>query len=583
MKKILYLAVPAFLLSGCDDFLDTESYTQKNTENFPANVEDVDVSVISIYNTLNTAVGDPQNTYFYAAELASDDRFGGGGSNDKLMQAWDKLQKYEDNDSQTYWAARYNGIFRANSALAAIEKMGLEASEDSAAVKQLKGEALFLRAFFYHELAEMYGEVPLVLTTASVNLPKANADSVYARIATDLIAAIKSMKNQTYDKYTPGRVTKWAAEALLARVYLFYTGFYEKTDMPLATGGRLEKSTVVAYLEDCINNSGHKLVGDFRDLFPYTCEKTKADFAQTAAGASIVGVKGVDGNDLNWAGDGNSESIFAIKFSNFANWNTTIGYSNQYLLHFGIRGGQNYANTFPLGAGWGAGPVNPTLWSDWAADEPDDIRRMASVMPVRNLPNYKYGGWNDMIEETDYWQMKCCHITAKGPADADGNDTYYSSFSVPMFGATDNFQLDGVNDLVLIRLADVYLMHSELTGTNTYMNLVRKRAGLSDKPYSLENIQKERRYELAFEGRRWADIRRWHVAKDLLAKQTNSKIYNLGSPVAWKSFGGGYAARYEETKGFFAIPQSQIDLSNGVLVQTPGYEQANENAKYPGW
>ena len=54
-----------------------------------------------------------------------------------------------------------------------------------------------------------------------------------------------------------------------------------------------------------------------------------------------------------------------------------------------------------------------------------------------------------------------------------------------MYNTPENFQLDNTMDQVIIRLADVYLMHSELTQTNTYMNKVRERAGLTDKPYSL--------------------------------------------------------------------------------------------------
>lgn len=573
MKRLLYFAVALLVLSGCEDFLDTENLTKKDNTNFPANAADVEMQVVSIYNTLNKAIADPQCSYFYAAELAADDRFGGGGDNDKLMQAWDKIMNYNTDASKPFWVARYQGIFRANSAITSIEteSLGLEGAD----IDQLKGEALFLRAFFYSELAEMYGEVPLVTVAEAVNIPKAPAAEIYAQIATDLKEAISLMKDDTYNTTLAGHVTKWAAEALLARVYLFYTGYYNETSLPLVDGGAIEKAEVVTNIEDCITNSGHGLVGDFRNLWAYTNEYTKDDYN------AVAGVTGVDGSQLSWADDGNKESMFAIKFSNFADWETTIGYSNQYLLHFGVRGGQAYENTFPLGQGWGAGPVNPTLWTDWETEEPTDLRREASIMPVANLKNYTFGGWT-MMEETDYWQMKCVHISAKtGEQDSEGNDKYYSSFSVPMFGAADNFQLDGLNDLVLIRLADVYLMHSELTGDATYMNMVRERAGLSAVSYSLEALKKERRWELAFEGRRWADIRRWGDAANLLENQEGVKIYKSGTPTVMKAFGGGYRARYDATGGFFPIPESEIALSEGVLEQTPGYDGAS--SQYTGW
>jgi len=571
MKKLLFFAAALLVLAGCEDFLDTESLTKKNTTNFPANAADVQTEVVSIYNTLNTAIADPQCTYLYAAELASDDRFGGGGDNDKLMQAWDKLMNYNTDASKPFWKARYQGIFRANSVITAVETMKLEGAD----INQLKGEALYLRAFFYHELAEMYGEVPLLTVCEALNLPKSPAKDIYAQIGSDLKAAISLMKNEKYDKTLAGHATKWAAEALTARVFLFYTGYYNETALPLVGGGTMSKADVVAYLDDCIANSGHDLVGDFRDLWPYTNQYTKSDYVK------VTGVKGVDGKDLAWVGDGNKETVFAVKFSNFADWSTTIGYSNQYLLHFGVRGGQAYANTFPLGQGWGAGPVNPTIWTDWATAEPTDIRREASIMPVKDLKKYTFGGWS-MMEETDYWQMKCVHISAKtGTKDSDGNDKYYSSFSVPMFGAADNFQLDGLNDLVLIRFADVLLMHSELSGTATGINKVRARAGLGQVAYSLPALKKERRWELAFEGRRWGDIRRWGEAADLLAKQEGVKIYKSGAPDIMKAFGGGYKARYTATGGFFAIPESEIALSNGVLKQSKGYEDAS--SLFTGW
>jgi len=65
-----------------------------------------------------------------------------------------------------------------------------------------------------------------------------------------------------------GRANKWSAEALMARVFLFYTGYYETTDLPLVGGGSVTKTEVVTWLEDCRDNSGYQLMPEFRNLWP---------------------------------------------------------------------------------------------------------------------------------------------------------------------------------------------------------------------------------------------------------------------------------------------------------------------------
>ncbi|OAV70279.1 SusD family protein [Bacteroidales bacterium Barb6] len=109
---------------------------------------------------------------------------------------------------------------------------------------------------------------------------------------------------------------------------------------------------------------------------------------------------------------------------------------------------------------------------------------------------------------------------------------------------------------------------------------MRTRAKLPSAVYSLETLKKERRFELAFEGRRWADIRRWGDAPALLGKQIGVDIYNRGVREKMKNFGTGYTVRYNETQGFFPIPQSEIDLSDGVLQQSPGW---GAEAQFQGW
>ena len=110
----------------------------------------------------------------------------------------------------------------------------------------------------------MFGNIPLLTTPSSDNIPQANSDSVYNVIAQDLKYAIENLPATSYpnqDKSTYGRVTKWAAEALLARVYLYYTGYYGKTDLAGIT-----KTNALSYAEDVITNGGFGLIDNFANL-----------------------------------------------------------------------------------------------------------------------------------------------------------------------------------------------------------------------------------------------------------------------------------------------------------------------------
>jgi hypothetical protein len=181
------------------------------------------------------------------------------------------------------------------------------------------------------------------------------------------------------------------------------------------------------------------------------------------------------------------------------------------------------------------------------------------------------------MEETGLWQKKIVATTGAKEYNADGTiKTLFNSFtsSTDYYGdgADDDFQLGHEIDLNVIRFADVLLMHSEITKTADGMNLVRARAGLPAVTYSETALRNERRWELAFEGTRWADIRRWGIAEQALSNQLGSDIWNRGVATVMKNQGAGYAARYAATKGFMPIPQSEIDLSNGVLKQNAGWD-----------
>lgn len=585
MKKIkYYIGAAALLLGGLSSCtLDTVNYTEKDQTNFPQTTNDQAQALAAIYQNLNVVNANPQMSWLYVAQLASDDALGGGGENDILMQAEDLLSVSTTNMTEQFWKDRYQGIMRANTLLDAMGENG---------DPQTRGEALFLRAYYYYELSSMYGNIPLTTTSQKVEPVQATAAQIWGQILQDLYTAATTMPAT---RRTDGHVDKYCAEGMLGRCWLYYTGMYcngedlagltstsysPLTEVELPDGTKLTKQMVIDCINDCVNNSGYSLVGDFRNLWAYTNRCTVKDYPYTS------GAKDKDGNALKWVEDdenGNAnpsqtERMFSIKFNKQASWSTTIGYANGYALHFGVRG----AACFPFGAGWGAGPVAPNLVSDWKAAEPTDMRMNATVQNMQDLGGFVLGGGGDFIQESGYYDKKLSPVEAKKD---DGtvsvcfeNLMYPDNWSV---AGAENLQLNNIHDLVLMRFAEVLLMQSELTENADGMNKVRARAGLPAVSYSLQALQNERRFELAFEGLRWNDIRRWHIAAAALDKQTGTKIYNKGIETTNTRSGFSYSARYNATAGFQKKPENQVSLSEGGIQQNPGWDDAS--SMYTKW
>lgn len=600
MKKIgLILMSVTMLFGSCDSFLDSKSYTSKNSGNFPMTEEDALQLVTGIYNVFNQINYGGSSSYYMFANLASDERLGGGGQDDAKAQAADKLMYNNLNDLSGYWSYMYQGISRANTAYASVDNI-----LDKNLKAQITGEVLFLRAYFYFELTQMFGEVPLMkevpqtVVDAQKYPAPASIDEIYGFIAMSLKRAIDIMPNKPWNECITGtgHATKWAAEALLARVYLFYTGFYNKDALPLmneenfTVEGTISRDYVKTSLDDCIANSGHGLLPDFRSLWCYTNTLTKKDYVYDKQRPNIP----------NWVRDGeNKEQVFSMKFSRLGTQSSRFG--NRFMIYFGVRdGGINYNNCFPLTRGYGFGPVNTNFWNEWAQVEPaDTIRRLGSIWnyateSIVGPENYlkTVGKYSDNgLEQTGLWSKKWADRAYKTPGTGPGTGLWwhFTSSSVYYGDNSNDLKSEGAAiDICVIRYADVLLMRSELyEDANKGLNEVRQRAGLPASSGDFTTaIRNERRWELAFEGVRWGDMRRYGAAycTAALEKQIGVKVYNLGnidSPKEMKPFGGGYTARYNATKGFFPIPGGEIDLSSGILTQNEGW--AGTDAKYDSW
>lgn len=564
-RNILIGSLLALLMTGCNDFLNTENLTKKDSSNFPSTESDAEKSLTGIYSTLREMTSDCEGQNIYiVSEVLSDDRFGGGGPDDRYAQALDHLKKSSDNMFSDIWKINYRGIYRCNSLLESIDNVTFDSTDSK---NKIEGETYFLRAYFYFNLCKSFGKVPLITTSVSGNEKQAETAKLYALMGSDLQKAISLLPSTSYNDISTtelGHVTKWAAEAMLARVFLFYTGYYEQTSMP--SGDKtISKDEVATDLKDCIDHSGHKLVPDFRNLWPYANKYTKADYPYSKD------------NDLSWVGDdgGNYEAMFEIKYSASASWDNSDSYSNNEVdLFFSPRETDgSVENNFPLGIGWGYGTINPTMVNDWKTAEPNDLRLKASILDTKDeTPNYVWGA-DKQYNETGYWEKKYATINVK-TTDASGNTIFenYSCLQYPNIST--DYQLNNIQDIVVIRFADVLLMYSELTQTVDGINQVRSRAGLTPiAAYTDVALRNERRWELAFEGLRWYDLLRWHIAGDALAKQNGVSMENNSEQTTMDM--SDIKQRVADTGGFLQIPQTQIDLSNGTLVQNAGWTADN--------
>lgn len=555
-RSIIYILAMVFLFSSCESFLDTKNLMKKDTSNYPESQEEVSALLTGVYRAARDMEMEPNgNNSFVVTEMLSDDRFAGGGPDDLNFSNIEKYKLTDINIFRSTWSNAYKSIFRANMLIEVIDNVTWEGEEALAARANYLGQAYFLRAYSYFYLAKFFGTAPLRLTTETENIPRASADELFAQIASDLKLAIEKMPN-TPKVSERGYATKWAAEALMARAFLFYTGYYQKDALPLVEEGQVTKDQVIAYLDDCIANSGYGLYPDFRNLWPYSNELTKRDGYQYS----------ID-NDLSWAKEegANNEVIFSWHCNANAGWGERTVESNRVNLYFSMRE-QPEEGIFPFGRGWGFCTVNPQLYSNWPAD---DVRRKGSIIDVddsNEMKGYQWGADNQQ-DESGYWQKKYIAVNVK----KEGGG--YVNYSKEMYGdaVDDNYQINNTQDLIVIRFADVLLMASELKKDVAPLNLVRERAGLEPLAgYTEEALRQERRWELAFEGLRYYDLQRWGITAEALSKKNGVNIKNAN--VDAKKDVGNIAQRVKETGGFLPIPDAEIVLSGDVLVQTPGWD-----------
>ncbi|MCV9389192.1 RagB/SusD family nutrient uptake outer membrane protein [Reichenbachiella ulvae] len=560
-------------LTSCnDEFLDTSNKFGSNTDTFYKTKADFDAALGGVYYSLYLEGGNVFGEEHITSMLLSDLMLGGGGPDDQGAKNVDAFTDPNDDTYRDLWRETYNGIFRANNVIEKIVEADLSEDFSSAAEQesyknQVLGEMYFMRGFLLFRAAKFFGGMPLMVSsTTPIDVPRASFTETFGQIASDFqqgIELLPEIDPAAIPAEDYGHANHWIAQAYLARVYLFYTGYMtnieeQSTDaLTLPDGGTITRQDVIDELTDCVQNSGYALVSDFRNLWPYS-------YMNQQAGSVVY--PWADTENLSWAGQdgfgstigtGNSEVMFSLRYS-FADWSWVKGQrtTNRACLFFALRGNSGLT---PFGEGWGWGPVHTSFFNSW--DNADE-RKLGSVLQVGLAAEGTDGYQGDKGDhETGLFNKKYIHLEYDGGSGMQG--LFNHIYSWP----NTDMQLRHAQDFYYMRFADVLLMLSELTEDATYMNQVRNRAGLADIAYSPEALKQERMYELAFEGLRWFDLVRWGDVNNASMNYFDNEIdvRNSGSATT-------YSVTYRpETKGLVSIPESEIRLSDGLYEQNPGW------------
>lgn len=269
MKKyIIGLLAASLFLTSCEDFLTVVPETQLSSATFFKNQKDFEQAVNAAYAPLRTITNDRT---WLLAEMHSDNTY---YARNILFGATDNQEDLADfsvpesngTSANTHvlnqWRQDYLIIARTNQILALIDDVDFDAT----AKGNIKGQALFLRAYAYFELARYFGSVPLHLTPVSVRaeaaLDLSPESAIYTQIETDLVAAIPLLFDKA--KQQPGRATSGAARTLLANVYINQKKWSEAEQVlsPVITSGQyiLMPSYDLAFPENSSNKNNAESV-----------------------------------------------------------------------------------------------------------------------------------------------------------------------------------------------------------------------------------------------------------------------------------------------------------------------------------
>ncbi len=392
----------------------------------------------------------------------------------------------------------YQGISTCNFFLDNVDKSPLDASK----LNKYKAEVLFLRALFYFTLTDHYGGVPLYTKYVTVDealVKQSPKEVVIEQVLSDLDFAIANLSDVAY---TEGHAVKGSAQALKARVLLYNERWPEAANAA----------------NEVISGGKFSLFDDFRTLF---LTEGKKD---------------------------NPEIIF----------------STRYLA-------PDITNNLDIRWSW-HGILNPLKHLV-------DAYECSDGLPITSSPLYDPGNWRLNRDPRLLMTIKAYEdkvINSAGEEVGFNYNNVGNGYNPVKYCNWDALPIDystiSDQDWILIRYAEVLLVYAEAkneasgpdASVYSAINQVRARDGVDlppipeglSKEEMRERIRHERRVELALEGFRWSDVRRWRIAEDIIPT-----IVDVG----------GARRKFDPGKHYLLpFPETEMDI-NPNLEQNPGY------------
>lgn len=564
MKKYIIIALTVlFSFSSCtEDVLEVTS-NSLTVENWYQTTEDFQMAINSCYITM---LGKGMHGRFFPLffgvwddrtlfETTGRDRFTTTSSNNEIEQIFDEL---------------YQGVYRTSKVLEQLNIKGVEGIENMTEdnYNYIAAQAKSLRALYYFYLVTIFDK-PFFYNEDNIPqdllAPLTNADQImfWDQIETDLEEAIPYLKFKSeIPTEQIGRISKGAAKSLLGKALLFKHYYYH---VRFGQGGSGQD---IADLEKAANAFGEVMSsGEYALVLPGE-PKTREDYIY--AFLSNTSYRDLVTEQNSYPAENNIESVWEIQFSD----QPMLG-NNPWLPGYFGSGSLNMQFFSPHETSYRNIEGHPALFYEFETE--------GAPAPFERDPRafatfYFDGELMDFDSESPYYTGIVPGIHYKKVASARGLNVPAGTVGLPVkkhyfpvYWEGENAPFNDPNNKRLIRYADVLLMYAEVmfllgddgTGLGA-LNQVRARVDMPPvDALTAEAIIHERDIELAYEYHRWFDLVRWSFDP---AWGIDFQEIEWGIDAA-NSINPFVVGKHE----FLPIPLNEIDLSNGLLKQNPGW------------